>query len=67
MTLDKGTRQLLVAHLQEHYKKCPACEGERLVLFDPVEARFMATPLTDPPTYTASRSCTSRSPARTAG
>lgn len=48
MALNDDVSKLLHTHQLEYYPKCLMCDGDRLVQFDLVEARCIATPLADP-------------------
>ena len=50
--LNRDENILLEAHRREYYKKCLLCDGEKLLLYDLIEGRHIATPLTTPFTYT---------------
>lgn len=52
MALNPDENILIETHRLEYYKKCLVCSGERLLLYDLVEAKHIATPLTSPYTYT---------------
>jgi hypothetical protein len=52
--MDPETARHLNAHLEENYKECANCGGERRLLFGAVSMPLAVTPLTNPVSLTGS-------------